>query len=494
MNIGGAPNVKTAESEAYIEVHNDSIFERIFHDFQKANDEITAFALYDGTHLENISYRRFYEDILEATGYFRINNISKQHIALLGPNSYRWIVTFFAIMVTGNTAVLANPDLSMEILNDQFEFTDVDMVCYDQNAWNASIPSEKKWVSFEALRIAGGDSFLSVYAWTPDETAVMMFTSGTTGKSKVVEFSIGNLESYLTDLIEIYNDDYNRVLLVPPLYHIMGLVSALIRLCVLQCVCIGRGPQYIVWDMAFLNPSALHMVPSVLESIVKLLKKAKTKEERQKYIGSNLKRITIGGATYNKDLYCYMTQLGIVVEGAYGMTETTGAGTLCELNEHNYTTIGKPYGKTQMRIKDGEVQISGPSVMKGYYKDPEETAKIIVNGWIHTGDMGYRDEEGNYYITGRKKNVIILSNGENVNPEEIEVFFDKCEAIIECMVYSNGKGICADVFTNNKDAAAAFIRSYNDDMPKYRQVYKVNYTEEPLPKTGSGKIKRKENL
>ena len=108
--------------------------------------------------------------------------------------------------------------------------------------------------------------------------------------------------------------------------------------------------------------------------------------------------------------------------------------------------------------------------------------------------MGRCDEEGYYYITGRKKNVIILHNGENVNPEEIEAAFGRCEAIEECLVFGDGKGICADVYASSQEEAAAFIRSYNYKMPKYRQVYKVNYVAEPLPRTGTGKIKRKENV
>lgn len=246
-------------------------------------------------------------------------------------------------------------------------------------------------------------------------------------------------------------------------------------------------------DMPVLNPSYTQTVPAALESIAKLLKNAKTEEERQKCIGKNLKRIVTAGAASNPDACRDLMDMGIAVGNAYGMTETTSVGSWWELDANNLTTIGKPYGTTQMRIKDGEIQIKSPGVMKGYYKDPEATAAIIEDGWVHTGDLGYCDKDGNYYITGRKKNVIILSNGENVNPEEIEATFANCDAIEECLVYSDGKGICADVFTKERDTAAVFIKKYNRSVPMYRQVYKVNYTEEPLPKTGSGKIKRKEN-
>lgn len=463
--------------------------------FATADGQLVAFSIYDGNQLADITYGQLLDDVLKAASYFAKHNIKKQHVAIIGSNSYDWIVTFLAISATGNTTVLLNQDLPLETLEEQCKYADVSIVCADSSVFEeCAHKSCIKWVCFDELEVGTLFSQEMIYIWNPDETIVMMFTSGTTGKSKAVEFSAGNLESYLNDLDEIFNSDYDRVLLVAPLHHIMGLTSVFARFQRTYCVCIGRGVRYMISDMPVLNPMILQMAPTVLESIVKLLKKTESEEERQRYIGSNLKRISVGGAAVRLDLCRYMMEIGIVVETGYGMTETTGAGTWGIWDKSNIGTIGKPYGKTEIRIKDGELQMRGPAVMKGYYKDPEETARVIEDGWIQTGDMGYCDENGYYYITGRKKNVIILSNGENVNPEEIEAFLGRCPEILESLVYGDSKGICADIYTENRSVAAAYIREYNENMPMYRQVYKVNYSVGPLEKTASGKIKRKENV
>lgn len=475
-------------------MENNGYFYDLIHQFAHLPTSEVAFSTYDGKCVENISRPQFSADILKKAGYFKHHNISGQHIGLIANNSYEWITTFFSIIASGNVVVLLNPALSSDVLCEMCKKADVSMIWSDGSV-DASFQPEScnaRWLSADEMNKAFPMHIDDVHPAQPDETIILLATSGTTGKSKIVEYSMENVQSYLADVQENVVLS-GSMLLAVPMHHILGLVAVLSKLQLLETVCIGRGVRYMIMDMPILNPEFVPMVPSVLESLVKLLRKAKTPEDLQKYTGKHLSSISVGGASVKLDLCRYMMQLGIQVQSAYGMTETTGAGTWCVWDENTLGSIGKSYGRTQCRIEDGELLFKGPAVIKGYYKDPEETAKVIVDGWLHTGDIGYCNEDGYYYITGRKKNVIILSNGENVNPEEIEAILASYEAIEECLVYSDGKGICADIFTKDQNASAAFVKQYNEGMPMYRQIYKATYTAEPLPKTGSGKIKRKEN-
>lgn len=453
-----------------------------------------AFSLYDGKEVRSISYRQFAEDVLAAAGYFRKNHIQNRHIALAASNGYPWIVVFFSLLASGNAAVPVNPDLSEDKILRQCREADADFLCADTAAistWD-SVEDFIETLPFDILFSAAAMPLAEVHSAEPEETILLMFTSGTTGKSKIAAYSAYNMQSFLTDSGEIVcAPDMRSALFCLPWHHVFGSFSVLAWLYQYKTICVGRGIRYLLADMPVLNPSSISVVPSVLDTLVKLLKNAKTAEERKKYIGSNLVSITVGGAVVNPALCRYMMALGITVQSAYGMTESAGAGTWCIWNEENIGSIGKPYGRTQCRIANGELLLKSPSMMKEYYQDPEETAQRIVDGWLHTGDMARCDENGFYYITGRKKNVIILPNGENVNPEEIEAALGSCEAIRECLVYGDGKGICADVYTGEKTKAMQYMILYNSSVPRYHQVYKVFYSDIPLEKTASGKIRRR---
>lgn len=453
-----------------------------------------AFSIFDGKQIRNVTFVQFADDILHAAGTLKENRIIHKHIALIFHNAYEWMVSFFAIAASGNVAVPLNPDLPEEMLRYQIEKADVTVLCGEEAVMaqlKLDTENQRIW-SWERDEKAAPISLEEVYRADQGETAVLMFTSGTTGKSKAAELTYENMFCSISGCEEVFFlPDVDRIMAVLPWYHIAGLRGTLAMLYRYKTLCIGRGSRYLLEDMPVLEPSYVFLVPMIVESIVKILKRACTVRERQKYLGSRLKRICIGGAGSTPAACRYLMEQGFVIDGGYAMTETTGVGTWGEWDETHFNTIGKLSEQLQYCIRDGELLLRGPAVMKGYYRDPEATAEVMEDGWLHTGDLVVCDGEGYFYLTGRKKNVIILANGQNISPEEIEEIFCGCYAIKECLVYHDGKMICADVCTDNQKAAAEYIKTYNEKMPLYHRVQKVYYSDVPLEKTGSGKIKRR---
>lgn len=474
---------------------NNSFIHDFLTRFSAASENTNAFALYDGDKVTDISYSHFFGDILKTAAFFKANSIQGRHIALIAPDSYRWMVTFFGIMASGNMAVLLNPSLPGDLLRWQCEKADVSCLCSEeenltQMTWNPGL----KLLPFENLMSEEAMSFAEIPDCSPDQTLMLMFTSGTTGKSKAVELTSENLLVSCANIEGMYDGPtMDRVYPAIPLFHIGALRYVLASLQRLKTICMGRGPRYMLMDLPALNPTGGVFVPAILESISKVLKRCKTGADRAKYIGANMQRFSFGGAVLKPAVAQFFLEQGFILEVIFGMTETACDGMSYRLDEAHMNSLGKLCGNMRAKLQDGELLLKCGSIMKGYYRDPEETAKVMEGGWMHTGDLARVDADGYYYLTGRKKNVIILANGENVNPEEIEATLVQCEAVQECMVYGEVKGICADIYTTDNDTVAAFVKAYNESTPAYRQVYKVNYMDQPLEKTPSGKIKRKEN-
>ena len=142
-------------------------------------------------------------------------------------------------------------------------------------------------------------------------------------------------------------------------------------------------------------------------------------------------------------------------------------------------------------MEEGELLFKGPAIMKGYYKDPQATEKALESGWFHTGDLGYFDENGYCYLTGRKKNLIVMGNGEKINPE-LEYYFQKHSAVQECMVcYCDGV-LCVEFCTTDPDAAAELVEVYNEKMPRSHRIHRITYRDEPIKRTAIGKIIRED--
>lgn len=456
--------------------------------FSSAPPDAIAFSCYDGKNISNISYSQLMKDIFRYAGFFRKNNMVRCHIALCAEISYDWYVTFLAAIVTGNIVLPLNPELPQEELERYCQESDAACLCTDDNT--CSLRPDLPRVLFSDLN--RNNDILSpdeAYFDSPVETMLLIITSGTTGKSKIVELSYKNIYFGLSEFAKMFLPG-ERLLSGFPLYHIGG--PFLVGACLwAQCsVCLGRGIRYLFSDASALNPTCFALVPSMVKTLCKFLQHADNPESLHRYIGTALQKIICAGAKADPVFYDILQRLEILLLNCYGMTECCAAATAACWDEKHLETIGKPLAHTLCRIQDGELLLKGPTVMKGYYKDPTETNSVIKDGWLYTGDLVRCDEDGYYYITGRKKNVIILSNGENVNPEELEEQLLCSSDVEECLVYSNGV-ICADVFTHDPIETKKFIDCYNDTVPTYRQIRRVICLDHPLPKTDSGKIKRK---
>lgn len=450
-----------------------------------------AIQIYDGKQILNVSYRDFAIDVLRSANYFKKKNICGKHIALIGENSYDWLTAFLAIVASGNTAVLMDPHFSKDNHLNRCAWTDTFLLCGEKKTvmpMAEDIPT----VSFDELHMESPMPVEEIADVDPDATTVMMFTSGTMGKSKVAELTYANLLSSIHSGDAVFSaKGIDRVMIVLPMFHISGLRGTLAMLNRYKMLCIGRGPKYLFKDMPMLSPDYVSLVPMMVESVVKRLKNLLNTENKEEILGRNLKRICVGGSNIDPNLCRYLLEQGILIDGGYGMTETTGVGTWGAWDEKHFNTIGKLSDQIQCKIVDGELLFKGSSVMKGYYKDDEETSAVINEGWLHSGDLGYCDADGFYYITGRKKNLIVLSNGEKVNPEEVEDYFNNCPAIQECIVFYNGKVLCMEAYAQDENKVRRAVDEYNEKMPLSYQIHKLLLRKVPLDRNATGKLVRK---
>lgn len=460
--------------------------------FQTAPQDQIAFIMYDGADLSHISYSALAQDVLQSAGFFMDSGISGKHVALIGPNSYQWLIAFLAITATGNVAVPMNCGLSSSILIHQCNTSDVSHICGDPDYFS-DMTSLFPCFSFSEIKGRRIPTLAELPPCPDERTAVLVSTSGTTGKSKLAMLSYSNMESSIRSPDGFFTTSRaERYMTVLPLYHVSGLRSVLAMLYRLKTLCIGRGLSHLFQDMAVLSPSDVLMVPMMVDSLVKFLKHLPMEVVRAKFVGQNLTRICVGGASVDPDACHFLMERGFTIDSGYAMTETTGVGTWGEWNLSNSGTIGKLSSELQCRIEAGELLFKGPSIMQGYYKDPAATAAAITDGWLHSGDLGYCDAQGYYYITGRKKDLIVLSNGEKLNPIELERYLRQCEAILDCRIYCSQDTICLDVYTKNIGEVQAFLNHYRQSMPTAFHIHKVNYLEKPLTRTSTGKILRRE--
>ena len=302
------------------------------------------------------------------------------------------------------------------------------------------------------------------------------------------------------------------MLSVLPIHHAFCLVMDWLKGFSLGAtICVNDSFLHMVRNMSIFKPDIMLMVPMMIETIYKKLSAADPAIPKAalaaNVFGGNLRIIFTGGAHLDPFYIEKFAEYGVEVLEGYGMSECSPVISNNTPQNHKAGSIGKPLSNVEVKFENGEILVRGSSVMAGYYEMPEETAETLTDGWLHTGDKGYIDEDGFLFINGRVKNLIILSNGENISPEEIENKLALNPLVGEVIVTGEDNGLTARIYPEQavveaksldeetiKNSLQAFLNEYNSKQPTYRQITGLVVRKNPFIRNSTQKIKRQEAL
>ncbi|MBQ3136890.1 MAG: AMP-binding protein [Clostridia bacterium] len=514
---------------------------------------------------KSITYSRLKKDA-ECFGTALIYELSLKgkKTAIMGENAYFWCLSYLALTGGVGVAVPLDKELPVQETENIISFAGIDaIICDGKSAEkllsvkhtsdreikiicteniNGTIFFDDLLRRGEILISEGKRDYFSADI-DGEKTAVLLFTSGTTGMAKGVMLSHSNLISDLicvSERVKISEDD--RTLSVLPLHHTYEAISFLMVIYSGASVAFAESLRTLKEDFAFYKPTVFVTVPLLLEKIHKrimnsiekqgkrkkvqffsVISSAVSEEKRRKifsdvhaFFGGKLNKIVVGAAALQKEVAEDFIMFGISVIIGYGLTECSPI-VICNSSE-NFTSdsIGKPLTGVEVKIENpdekgiGEICVKGPMVMLGYYKNKVATDEVMRDGFFYTGDLGYRDKNGNYHITGRKKNVIVTKNGKNIYPEEVEYYLLKNPVISDVMVYSEDDSILsAQIIPDTAEierklkktnlneteihkAVIEAVRSTNRKLPSYKSIKKVTLRNKDFIRTSTKKIKREE--
>lgn len=504
--------------------------------------------------VREVTFKQFKSDVINLGNYLLNNGIKNKHISLYSENSYQWVVTYFAIVNTGNVVVPIDKELTEKEVAEIIVDSDSSVLFYSDNmvdkvkSIKKSIPEVQTYLELSKLsdyiqegslytKSKNKNKYQSVVI-NNEKMCSMIFTSGTTGKPK------GVMLSHKSIMAATVNSCKNvkfatRTLLVLPLHHSFGFTGA-IAMMLMQGdnVVINRGLKEFAKDMKEFKPVNMLLVPLFIESLknqILLGAKKQGKEATLKKImkvslvlykmgidirrklfksvldnfGGELNFMISGAAPLEPSLVDFFRAIGVDIRQGYGVTECSPVIAVCRNNYYRDSSIGLPIPGVKTKIVNpdengyGDLHVKGDIVMLGYYKNKKATNQVIKNGWFNTEDICKIDEDGFLYINGRRKNLIILSNGKNVSAEELELKISKLDGVKEVVVcetmQKNENIIMAKIFPDYdiyKTAKVAErdltnkINNLNETLTNFKRVQKIEIMEHEFPKTTTKKIKR----
>ena len=534
----------------------------------RSHGDKTLYRWLEGNEYVSNTYTEFHAKVIAiAKGYQKLG-LSGKRIAVIGETSVEWVASYLATLAVGGVVIPMDKELDVTAIEGFLETAEAEAIVYAKSfnqklaplaedhptvkkliPMDSAVECTDKIVNLETLIGGGKDEEFTVASRPTDELAVMLFTSGTTGTSKCVMLCERNVWSTVNaacSTVEFFPND--TIVSVLPLHHTYELACMLAALTYGMTIGINDSLRHIMKNFAEFKPTGLVLVPLFVNTMYnRIIEKAKKSGQYKKLqfgiklsnflrkfgidirrklfgevlgaFGGNITKIVSGGAPLNPEMMKAFDSFGITIAEGYGITECSPLISVNPYYALKSGSVGPAVpsctvridvrGKNDKGFDEGEIQVKGDNVMLGYYKNEEENAKAFTeDGWYRTGDIGYMDKDGYIFITGRLKSVIVLENGKNVFPEEIEEYLEKFEEIEEVVVVGrkaeDGETIKltaivypkVDIYGETPDTEKAYkdihakILNLNRTLPSFKVIKDLEIRTEPFEKTTSRKIKR----
>lgn len=518
-----------------------------------------------------VSFKQVKQDV-DALGTALLDlGLAGERIAVIGENRYEWVISYLAVVCGTGVVVPLDKELPEAEIKNLIQQSKATTVIYsgkvekllksavegldfvqhlismdaetddgERYSWKVLLDRGNKLIDQEMKRFINAQI-------DPEAMSILLFTSGTTGLAKGVMLSHKNICANVMNMsmyVEITGDDVGLSIL--PMHHTYELTCHVMTVLYQGgCVAICEGLKHIVKNLGESKATVLVGVPLVFESmhknvwkqaektgqadklrkavtVSKALNKFNIKSARKLFksvhqaFGGNIRMFISGAAALDPMIIEDFNYMGINMFQGYGLTENAPIVAVCRDRYHKPKSVGEPMPNTEVRLADtdedgvGEIIVKGDSVMLGYYENDEETAKVLRDGWLYTGDYGYFDKDGFLYISGRKKNVIVTKNGKNIFPEEVEYYLGKSDYVLESIVTGdlvkdgdlsiNAQIVPDYVYISEthgelskEDMQALFkqvVSETNDNMSPYKRIKKFELRAEEFEKTSTKKVKR----
>ncbi|MCQ2528409.1 MAG: AMP-binding protein [Saccharofermentans sp.] len=525
---------------------------------------------------KDYTYEEFLSNINGMGTALYSKGLAGKRVAIIGRNQYHWVVTHVACLLGGIVSVPIDKELPLGEMEDSLVRAEVDAVMFDvkykdqietiknngktsikeyfcMNDSDAGYTSAVELIELGTKLIGEGEKAFVDYESDPASMAILLFTSGTTSKSKAVMLSNHGLAINVSDLLvyEVF-DEHSTNIAFLPYHHILGGTGMLFCIADGMRTVFSDGIRYIRQNLTEYGVNFFLGVPAIVDNMYTQVERGIEKQGMTKKVamatklsrflmflgidirrklfkdvikqlGGELSYIISGGAPLSSRVASGFHDLGIEIYQGYGLTETSPV-LVAENKDHvrpGSIGVAIPHVTAEMKDKDsegiGELCVKAPNVMIGYYKNPELTAEVIdKDGWFHTGDLGYMDKDGYIFLTGRKKDMIVLKNGKKAFPEEIEMLMAKIPGVADVFVYGEpidgdyadlkiamevqyDPAACKEAYgdvseSEIREAMWNKVKEVNQTIPHYKRVTDLFLTTESFIKTTSLKIKRKEQL